>query len=54
MKISKEAKIDAYSMAISYLKNEECSYDNDGDFKQGRQWLADKLYKDLVKLKAGC
>ena len=45
-RLSKDGKIDAYNMAISYLCGEECAYDPDGDYKEARLWLADKLHKE--------
>jgi hypothetical protein len=45
-KISLDGKKDAYEQAISYLRGEECAYDNEGDFREARYWLADKLDKE--------
>lgn len=50
-RITKESKIDAYNMAINYLLNEQCAYDNDGDYAEGREWLACKLSKELNRIK---
>jgi hypothetical protein len=47
--ITREAKIDAYNMAISYLQTEECAYDDDAPFRAGRLWLAGRLQKELDK-----
>jgi hypothetical protein len=53
MKISTEAKETAYNDAINYLLSENTSYDDLGDYKEGRQWLANKLRKEVLhKFKA--
>lgn len=48
VKLSRDGKMDAYEMAISYLRGEECSYDPDGDYRLARHWLANKLDRELT------
>lgn len=47
-RLSADAKLDAYTMAIEYLKIEECTYDTD-EYRAARKWLADKLDKECDK-----
>jgi hypothetical protein len=48
-RISMDAKIDAYNVAIDALDLHESEYDKDGDYKLGREWLIKRLEKDLSK-----
>ena len=45
-RLSWDAKVDAYNRAIDLLRGEECAYDEEGDYRAARYWLADKLDKE--------
>lgn len=54
---TRDEMIDAFNLAIGYLDSEECSYDDEGNYKNARRWLSGVieklLYKTLKKYDAG-
>ena len=41
--------ITAYNDAVGYLISEETTYDRQGNYKEARMWLANKLDKEIDK-----